>query len=420
MSLIEKEGFNCPYCGLELEDPEGYAFHVETHLMIQKEDEELAAETSSEKPETKPSKAESKPKKEKEELSESEIITPIKITVLAEEAEMKDYGYKAPKVPEQLAKEDLDIQAKSWFIRSGMVHMTKFLMGLEDWDKDAYYTPYRKEFNPSQYEVFGLNLEIKDDRTKEEVEKLSEELKTLKKDFDPSDLQIALRPLNQFGEKIKEELSKDSYQKLAKKILGRFLAAWKEEGKSRTTDHNNPLHRTKSFDNQTLMFWGKPVFLRFKCPEKTCDFNLRGKKDNLSDLEKYAILLRHYVEAHLSKLEGTVHPLSVMMRATVGETQSEEALLEKVKREEFIAKKPGKNEGPSGPLMPHQTGSPNPEQCSRTIVTSLLRKASKEKKQKILESLSKEKKATKDDKFLKAIEAKSSVTRRKSLHKEKD
>ena len=130
----------------------------------------------------------------------------------------------------------------------------------------------------------------------------------------------------------------------------------------------------------------------------------------MSSSEKYATLLRHYDKKHLSKLEGRIHPLSVMKRATVGETETEESLLERVKKEEFQVFPKAKSVEPA----------PNPHQMSKFGKSEfpdgqeLLEESTKhskmdnelakilggtDKAQKVLEQLAEDKKKAKDSKI---------------------
>lgn len=321
---FEEEGYlTCPHCNKEILEGD-YEDHIRAH-----EDEDAGKDFR------------------------RNILTGLQMEVLTEEELLKKkYGYVIPKSLENLSKDDLKGLEKEIIIRAAMARYHRIAQGEEKFDPKKWVVPPKAKFDPKDYKL-GENLfriRVYTDEYSQKIEKeLGEEAPTL---------ETATKAIRgEYDEPIpksKENLAKEFFEDLTERLFKLVEPLWSRQAKIKYPNLDLALQEA------ALLNMGKEIFRYMRCPVEDCTFSVPKK---LSKKEKYIALVKHYLEDHLSKVKGTTK-LSVMKRYL---TNPAEDAMAKARKEFTHPREKGDDESVPGKLMPYQTGSPNPEQCSKGI-----------------------------------------------------
>jgi len=272
-------------------------------------------------------------------------------TKYEEERLKKKYGYKIPKSRENLsiksAPERLEEELQ---IRNAMCTYVRIAQGEENFDPSNWVVAPRETIDLRDFKL-GENIFSVKALTKEGHDAVKARLEKEKMTTDTLTRIIKGEYDEPFPEENSEKLSKsaDLYVKATERLWKVFEPLWNrgpQGGQDRLTDFNESI----------ILSVGREIFHRMRCPIPECDFKVNR---NLSRKEKYVELVKHFLEDHLDKVEGTSQ-LSIVKRFTAAPAEDTMELAKKAFSNPI---EKGDDEAASGKLKSNQTGASNPEQC---------------------------------------------------------
>ena len=234
----------------------------------------------------------------------------------------------------------------------------------------------------AEFKDGGKNIIAYQHYTKEHEEEVKRQIESLKPEDTHEFIEKAIK--GEFDEKQPprpEELKTvtDYYKELAKKLREKLEPMF-EPGAAIG-------EYTRTLDETLMLSIGQNIFRRMRCPVVECDFRAPRK---LSKEEKYAVLLKHYIENHLEKTKGKSSLATI--KRVIGQDKGI-----------FNEGDPFKPKGIEGHEVPIAR-APNPESCHNlSNEDEFWRNATVEERREALEKLFKQKPELRDLEIAKVL-----------------